>query len=100
MGRTGSMLDDPVVFNGSSPKPPDTEGVSAITGVPEKVVLDCVGVIFADEAVAASSFLLLLLAKAMKMITAKTRRAMMPTVILLMVATPIEEALDSLTDLA
>jgi hypothetical protein len=68
-------------------------------GVPEKVVLDWVGVILAEEAVAASSFLLLLLAKAIKMITANAKRAMTPTVMLLIVTIPME-ALDSLTDLA
>ena len=82
-----------MVLRGSSPNPPDTEGVSAMTGVPEKVVLDCVGVRLAEEAaVAASYFLLLLLANAMKIIKPKPRRAMIPTVILEIVATPIVEA--------
>ena len=74
------------MLRGSSQAPPETEGVSAITGVPENVVLDCVGVRLADEAAVASYFLLLLLANAMKIISPKPNRAMMPTVMLDIVA--------------
>lgn len=81
------------MLRGSSPKPPDTEGVSAITGVPENVVLDCVGVKLAEEAAVASYFLLLLLANAMKMMRPKPSKAMIPTVMLDIVATPIVDAL-------
>ena len=100
MATTGSIVDDPVVLSGSSPKPPDTEGVSTITGVPEKVVLDWVGVKAADEAAVVSYFRLRLRANAMNMSRPNPRRAITPTVMLEMVAMPIEDALDSRTDLA
>ena len=92
------MVEEPVVFKGSSPKPPDS--VSAMTGVPEKVVLDCVGVMFAEEAAVVSYFLRLLRAKAMNMRRPKPHKAIMPTVMLEMVAMPMLELPDSLTDLA
>ena len=86
------------MFKGSSPKPPETEGVSAMTGVPEKVVLDWVGVML-DEAVVVSYFLRLRLAKAKKMSKTKAKRAITPTVMLEIVAMPMD-ARDFLTDLA
>ena len=95
------MVDEPVVFKGSSPKPPfDIEGVSAMIGVPENVVRLWVGVMAADEAAVVSYFLLrLLLAKAMKIKRLKANKAMTPTVIEEMVAMPKVDA-DSRTDLA
>ena len=96
------MVEDDVVFKGSSAKPPapDTDGVSAITGVPENVVLDCVGVRLAEEAAVASYFRRRLRANARNMRRPKASRATMPTVMLEMVAMPIVEALDSRTERA
>ena len=89
-----------MVFKGSSPKPPDTDGVSAMIGVPENVVRLWVGVMAADEAAVVSYFLLrLLLAKAMMISTLNAKSAMAPTVIEEMVAMPNVDA-DSRTDLA
>lgn len=94
------MVDEPVVFKGSSPKPPDTEGVSAMIGVPENVVRLWVGVMAADEAAVVSYFLLRLLrARAMIIRTLNARSAITPTVIEEMVAMPKVDA-DSRTDRA
>lgn len=100
MAKTGSIVDEDVVLRGSSANPPDTDGVSAITGVPENVVRDCVGVMLAEDAVAVSYFRLLLLANAKKMSNANAKSAMTPTVMLEMVAIPIVDELDSLTERA
>ena len=88
------------MLRGSSPNPPETDGVSAIIGVPENVVRLWVGVMAAEEAAVVSYFLLrLLLAKAMKIKRPNAKSAITPTAMDEIVAMP-NVVDDSLTERA